>query len=543
MRYRLVSSAIPTFVVLCGMSVGLAGCAKDPNPSDHSAKVEKNVKTKEAVATELAPKGRPAPDLPVQDPAVKESPAADVPAKDLVIQEGPTKVPAQEIAVKEPDAKGLSVDPLETKKDKGITKEAIKDKEPKKDPGKEAKDPKKEVPVPELTEFLGKNFGYWRNQIKDKDPGKREEAMKAVLVFGPKKAYEAVPDILTQLERHLAKKNPENIDLAVRVNGIMALSAIFKYAQPPNPDPKHIERALPIFKASMNDPQVILKVRAVQGLPFLGPASHGLIEDVIKLVNLPITWEVRKEAIQTLAVMASPDGKGPPHPKVMPLLRLHMNPTEESSYSTRSSAVQAIAMLAQEKMPPELYKGLLDPTVQVRLTALQSITTVSVGLDTKKAMKDKDRVAIVEHLETYLAGEKDEILQVWAHASIMTVIKSCKKHLGPVVRTMTITTDPAVKMQALTVISLCEDKGKPIAYDSVLAMIHDENLGLAGAAMATLISMHAFEAIPDLKKIVDDKKEHEVRKDTAEDAILALEYQVKMTREKSEKDKKTPEKK
>ena len=542
MRYWLVNSAIPMFVVLCGMSAGSTGCSKNPNPNDIDAKVEKGIKTKEALAMELAMSDRAAKNLLAKDPAAKEIAANDLPAKELVLPDLP-KLPAQEIDAKEIDAKELPVDSQEAKKEKDTPKEIKKDKEPKKEPTKETK---KEPPEP--TEFLGKDFAYWLKQLKDRDPSKRDDAFKAVLMFGPKKAYEAVPEILTQLERHMAKKNPIEIDLAVRVNGIMALSTIFRYAQAPRPDEVHINRALVVYKACLRDPQIILKLRAVQGLPYLGAASHGLIDEVIVLAKNPSTWELRKEAIQTLALLASPDGKAPPHVKVMPVLRQHMDPKEEFSYLTRSTSVQAIAMLAQDKMPPELYKALEDPTVQVRLTALQSIAAVSRLLDAKKSLTVNEKKTIARqigvHLETYLSGERDEILRIWTYATIMTVTKNCTKaDLGSVVKTLTKTTDLAVKIQALTVISLCEDKGKPIAYDAVLPLIHEENLNLAGMAMAALISMRAAEAIPELKKIVDDKKPNEIRKETAEDAILALEYQVKMSKEKGEKDKKTPEKK
>src|SRR5262245_10282661 len=88
----------------------------------------------------------------------------------------------------------------------------------KSDAGKDGKGEQKEP-----TEFLGKSYDQWRadlNYKAQKDPSKREAAMKAVLVFGLTKAGEAMPEIVADLERH---PKPV-IDLSVRVNGVMALN-------------------------------------------------------------------------------------------------------------------------------------------------------------------------------------------------------------------------------------------------------------------------------------------------------------------------------
>src|SRR5205085_1674202 len=87
----------------------------------------------------------------------------------------------------------------DAKKDKDVGKDPKKDKD--------AKDPKKDKdkdkkPPPEVTEYLGHSFNDWKKKINDPDPSVRETAMKAMLIFGPDKAYSAVEDILQQLKRH-----------------------------------------------------------------------------------------------------------------------------------------------------------------------------------------------------------------------------------------------------------------------------------------------------------------------------------------------------
>src|SRR2546430_50930 len=85
-------------------------------------------------------------------------------------------------------------------------------------------------------------------KIHSVDPSEREIATKTILFFGPEKAYEAVPDILFELNRH---KGPVVIDLSFRVNGIQALSTIFRYKK--NPDQKLIDDAYALYR-SEEDP-------------------------------------------------------------------------------------------------------------------------------------------------------------------------------------------------------------------------------------------------------------------------------------------------
>ena len=61
--------------------------------------------------------------------------------------------------------------------------------------------------------------------------------------------------------------------------------------------------------------------------------------------------------------------------------------------------------------------------------------------------------------------------------------------------------------------------------------------------MVEVVIMEAVEAIPELRKIVQDSKAHQIRRDTAADAIDHLENYTKFQNEKKEKDKKTPDKK
>jgi HEAT repeats len=526
MRYWLTSLTIPAFVVVCAM----IGCTTEAKPEAKEIAARQPAATKSVVkpvvsgdlkspkATEPAPKG----DIVFPEPEPMEQIAKNV---------EPTDVGAKEPAF---------VQTTEPKKGKDT-----------KTPPKETKDstttpdPKKEPPEP--TEYMGKSFSQWLSKIRDADPTHREEAMKAVLMFGPNKSADAIPEILTQLEKH--KKTDIGVDLAVRVNGIMALSTIFRGGKNA-PDGDNLKRAYPLYKQFLHDDQIIMKVRALQGLPYLGPKAADAINDVIELVHYKGTWEVRKEAIQTLTILApAQDGKSAPNKNAMIALRLHTKKENESSYLVRMAAFQGLAMVAQTSVPPELYNdALYDPEYKVRLSGLNAIGTVARVLDSKNQLKAKDKEKVIEKIEEFIVAvekskDKDRILRIWAYATIMTIKQECgKAHLGPVVKFLN-DPDPAVRMQGLTVIGMCGDKAKPLAFKAVLALIHDENLAVAGAAMGALVQMQAVEAVDELKKIGKDEKANAVRRDTALDAIDALEHHLKVINEKKEKDKKSPDKK
>src|SRR5207253_1996943 len=112
--------------------------------------------------------------------------------------------------------------------------------------------------------------------------------------FGPTKASLALPEIVADLKRH--KTIP--VDLSVRVNGIMAISTIYQMMAmaKKEPDPKMHKEIFDLYKGFLTDPQVMMRIRAVEGIRYLGPISRDAIKEVITMSGDPVTWEVRKEA-------------------------------------------------------------------------------------------------------------------------------------------------------------------------------------------------------------------------------------------------------
>jgi HEAT repeats len=548
MRYWVTNSTIAMFFLVCGMNVGMVGCTTDPNNRDKGAKTE--ITTQVFAAKEIPAKKLPPKNFDAKDPEEKEFPGKEpstqeLPAKDFDAKDPDTKeLPGKEFAATE-----LTAVPSQATK----TKEKTKGKETTKEPAKESpKEPTYEFKEP--SEVAGKTFQEWLKLMKEtKDPVRREEAMKYITAFGPTKSHEALPEVIVQLNRH--KTEPNGVDLSVRVNGIMALSTIYRQMAMAKKDPpeKSHKAAFAIYKYFLNDGQVIMRVRTVQGLPSLGPIARDAIPDVIKLTKDTITWEVRKEALQTLTIIAR-DDKGAPDPKVMPELR---NRAKDISYVVRQTALEALAMLSAPKMPPELLKALdEDPAVQVRLKVLDLLTKLEKEMDYKDS---KDRSIALKKLNAHLPIEKDPILIIWTHGTIITLMKKVTPaHMYPVVNYVT-DKDPAVRVQALTMIGLGGKDAKPFALTAVLEELQKcvppENgkkfeypdLNVAVAAMKAAVGIHAFEAVPILKKIKADNKAPDYLTVNAEHALDTFE-QLKAhlegkDKKDKDKDKKTPEKK
>lgn len=442
-------------------------------------------------------------------------------------------------------------------------------------------------------EFMGKTYDQWRKELKSTDPSKRETAMKAVLMFDLPMAADAIPEIIADLARQKTIK----VDLSVRVNGTMALNTYFLHAAnaKKTPDAKVVKDALAVYRMGLKDTQVIMKVRSLQGLQFLGPPARDALEDVIVLARDTSTWEVRKEAIPVMVMLAYTE-KGPADTKVMIALRASADTKTETSYlvrvvgvtglgilgkenavvdlrralendpskEVRGAAVQALVH-AKESALPDLRKALNQPNKEVRLLAVQALGAAGkekaladilgvlddtekemrlVGLNTVASMKDilsvNGKAASLKKLNGRLALEKDSILQVWTNATIMGVNGKCDdKHMQPILARLT-DKDVPTKTQAFQAIAACGTEAKPFAWKTLHDLVDHNDTETAINAVDTLVLIRAYEAIPKFEKIKADAKANSELKEAAENAL----DNFKLLKEQEKKAKeKTPEKK
>ena len=71
---------------------------------------------------------------------------------------------------------------------------------------------------PQINQIGGKTLEQWIKEIPSKDPSVGEKAIRTILMFGPDRAMDAVPIIISEL------KNPgRNLDLKFRVMAVMSL--------------------------------------------------------------------------------------------------------------------------------------------------------------------------------------------------------------------------------------------------------------------------------------------------------------------------------
>jgi hypothetical protein len=421
--------------------------------------------------------------------------------------------------------------------------------------GKDKKIDPKELPnapdfkTPEFV--LGQRFDYWVKKLHSDDPSEREISMKNILFFGAEKAYEAVPDIIAEVKGHGKPGTAgytTNIDLSVRVNGIQTLSTIFRYKQ--NPDKKLLKDAYDQYKLALKSDHVILRMQTMKALPYLGPVAREAFDDVLKLGKDSVSWEIRWEAIPVLMALASPEvPAGPTHPNAPRAEKHFKNRTKwdtkfadaENSYLVRQAAVQAIAAfwISGNGLPKEVMNGMYDPSLPVRLTALQCIA----GISHKMSVPEKKEAE--KQVNEYLALEKEKALNMWAHATIMTIQKKVTPgEINPILKKLPDNNETDLRLLALQIIGMLGADAKPLALPDVLSLIKgDPEIGIRVAAIQCCVSMHAIEIKPVLQKIVDDKKSDDVLHDAALLAIETLDLQEKMLREHEKKEKEKKDKK
>lgn len=340
----------------------------------------------------------------------------------------------------------------------------------------------------EMTEFQGRSFKEWQKDIKDKDPSKREVAIRSVLQFGPDKAYEALPDILAELKKHT---NSKPIDLSVRVTGTMVLSTIFKYKK--DPDPKYLKEAVGIYRTFLKDEQMMMRIRAVQGLVYLGPTSRDAIPEVIQMAREPATWEARKEAIQMLGMIGYEDNG---EPKVVVVM-------------------------------PEVFKAFDDNSYQVRIAAIKS--TVFLTAKASAQVKGQARSKFLA-----AAGDPDKHVVLAAHLALMSLEdKVTPAHLNPITK-MLGDENAEVRLDALQHIGGLGKKGKT-AIPKVIESISDPEPTVAVGAIHVLAGIDAENSHSLFVRIRDSKAGYsDAVRVAARDAIA---YQEMLAKEKKKAEK------
>jgi HEAT repeat protein len=345
------------------------------------------------------------------------------------------------------------------------------------------KAPDKTENPPEITEVGGRPIEEWIKDISARDRSKGEAAIRTVLLFGPDRAYQAVPAILHELEKH--KPPGVLLDTSIRINGTVALGAILSKAK--EVDPKHVKEAIKILSRFLGDSQSIVKQRAAEALGLIGPAA--------------------KSAIPTLAYNSLKD---------------------YSTWETRQAAAAALGLISLEKgkapsgdVLKALFGALLDSSFQVRLAAVKSITWLGGLAD--RPLKTR----MVKVLNQHIPSEADASVRVWTHMAIMTIEQEVQPNHVAAIAQVLKHHDMGARIQAATLLGFIGPRAKN-TVPQLIGALSDPQPAVVFASMAALTRMEqwADPAIPALKKIMEDAKRPEALKKAAAAAIEVIQKKM-----------------
>lgn len=334
----------------------------------------------------------------------------------------------------------------------------------------------KEKPQDTTTvEVNGRTLDYWIKELHSTDPSKRETAIRSITGFGPDRAYEAIPDMLSELRKHTATNI---VDLSVRVNLCMAIGEILEGVK--SPEPKYVQDAVSQLKRQLadRDQQAILRYRAAEALGRIGPDAKSAIEQLINMTRDFSTWETRQIACTSLGLIGQVPKAGP-----------------------------------EKRVTDALFRALNDKSFQVRLAAIRSLAWLGGPGDPRV------RAMMQNALEPVATKDIDPTVQIWAHMAIMSIGGDVdEKRLATIGNMLKSSKDMGARVQAAQALGNLGAKSKPQMGALIVGLADKEPavvywcvLGLAE------LGQGAMPAVPELQKIMANNKLPEPLRKAAED--------------------------
>jgi HEAT repeat protein len=343
---------------------------------------------------------------------------------------------------------------------------------------------KGEKPPPKykVGSILGKNLSQWVEEIKDRDKGKAENAIRTVILFGQQDAQRAVPVMVAEM------KKPPPIDTSIRVNITIALGVILS-GDPKEFDfnPKDKQDAVAVLKRALTDNQSIVKMRAAEALGRMGWDARDAVPALILTSKDQFTWETRcASALALGAVARDPEGKTRPD----------------------KNAIQA------------LYNLLQDETAQVKLAAVKSLAQLGPH-------KDKEDLKLLNrYLDPVALKDRDKSVRVWAEMTLMAsngVDEKRLRHIGTLLHSPD---DVTARVQAANALGRVGQEAAS-QVDNLLKALKDSDEEVVGWAAWALGRMgtKARPAIPVLQMMI--KTDNRNLKQQFEQSIDAIEGKTK----------------
>jgi HEAT repeat protein len=181
------------------------------------------------------------------------------------------------------------------------------------------------------THLGGKSLNQWIEEIKSRDPSRRENAIRTVVLM--KGSVAAVPALLGCID-------PPDQDVSPRAHAIMALGAI------PFTQTEDVSKIVTAVTKRLFDTQSAVKFQAAMVLGRLGAKSRPARDDLIRATADMSSWEIRKAAVFALT-RAVADVAEPVYSKAIDALVARLSPTNEPSLAVRLEATVSIATIGK----------------------------------------------------------------------------------------------------------------------------------------------------------------------------------------------------
>jgi HEAT repeat protein len=350
---------------------------------------------------------------------------------------------------------------------------------------------KKAEEPPLLKEIAGKDIDAWIKEIHSKDKSIAENAIRTIVLFHPKLAVKAVPDIISLFKRSGVSAP---VDVSLKVNGCIALGDILGPLPAKDRDEKEVADAIIELHKLLKDTQAVVKVRAAQALMCFGPEAKAAIPTLRAALKDTYTpnWELRKVSALALGRIAFETKKGPtfgPHPEVV--ADLSRTARSDSSFQVRLAALQALGWLG----PPR------DMANKAQLEA-------TIDLISKK--------------------DVEEEVQIWAHMSHMVIKGKIEEPRVDAIGKMLASKHLTVRLKAAQALATVGKDAKS-QVPRLIEGISDRDGPVALACILTLgsIGPGAKEAVPSLKKLAASKDSPEALKQVVSGVIDVIEGKIK----------------
>jgi HEAT repeat protein len=231
--------------------------------------------------------------------------------------------------------------------------------------------PSSENKITANSKLDGKTLREWVAEIKANDPSVQRTAIQAVMNYGAVARNDAVPAIISVLNRERAS------EVSVKVNGVMALGFL-------GMNEKDLKSGVGCLINLLGDREAIVRRYAVGALASLGPDARSAIPSLVNLTKSKEDSETRQAAVNALGIMAWD--------------------------KARKEGPDARAFRA-------ITEALSDHSIQVRSDALKALIMITPS-NSGGRISNADRTNAIGKLEGLLV-HKDKSEAVWAHLALM----------------------------------------------------------------------------------------------------------------------------